>query len=87
MMTMGSKAVAGKGTASVIHHTAIQAASPATDQASGDSPSGGDMTTVTRNSRGPSTMPMRRARRTLYDGGSGCVTSKTGIWQYWIVER
>jgi hypothetical protein len=59
--TNGSSAVAVSGNASVIHHAAIHATSPATSQASRGIPAGAGRTSVSRKASRPTTNPMRLA--------------------------
>ncbi|GAA0542954.1 hypothetical protein GCM10009098_08270 [Rheinheimera aquimaris] len=53
-ITIGSRAVTGIGTGSVIHHQAIQVVNPVTTQAFGLMPAkNGSKTNVIKNSAGP----------------------------------
>src|SRR3546814_807450 len=70
MSRMGSREVAGIGMASVAHHTAINSARPAADQAVSDMPPGGSVTTHTKNKNRPRISPIQAVRA---DAGASVV--------------
>src|SRR3546814_347406 len=70
MSRIGSSEVAGIGMASVAHHTAINSARPAADQAVSDMPPGGSVTTHTKNKNRPRISPIQAVRA---DAGASVV--------------
>ena len=63
---MGNNAVAGMGTASLIHQTAIQAVTATSSQASGLSPSGAGKNNKPAKAVGPSHSPVDPASRIVH---------------------
>ena len=77
--TKGTKAVAGKGIASVAHQQAIKRTTPATCQASIDRPPGGEVSSVKRKRINPETKPINFGLEILLikKGGAKLIAPQT----------
>src|SRR5690606_1059523 len=76
MSKIGSSEVAGIGIASVAHHTAINSARPAADQAVSDMPPGGSITIHIKNKNKPRISPIQAVRA---DAGASVVDAILSI--------